>query len=106
MSPSTLKNFKIAMELKLEGIGAALSFVDGYTVVSKVIPGGAAARDGRLKPEDRVIGVGQGTGGELVDVIDMNLDDVVKLIRGDRGTIVRLQVIPAGQMPSPAPRSS
>ena len=98
MSPSTLNNFEIAMRLKLDGIGAALQFVDGYTVVSKVIPGGAADKDGRLKPEDKVIGVGQGTQGEVVDVIDMNLDDVVKLIRGDRGTQVRLKVIPAAQV--------
>jgi carboxyl-terminal processing protease len=96
MSPSTLKNFDIAMKLKLDGIGAALQFVDGYTVVSKVIPGGAADKDGRLKPEDKVIAVGQGTDGESVDVVDMNLDDVVKLIRGKRGSIVRLKVIPAG----------
>lgn len=95
MSPSTLKNFEIAMKLKLDGIGAALQFIDGYTVVSKVIPGGAADKDRRLKPEDKVIGVGQGTEGEIVDVVDMNLDDVVKLIRGKRGTIVRLKVIPA-----------
>ncbi len=96
MSPSSLKNFEIAMRLKLDGIGAALQFVDGYTVVSKVIPGGAADKDGRLKPEDKVVSVGQGTDGELVDVVDMNLDDVVKLIRGKRGTIVRLKVMPAG----------
>jgi carboxyl-terminal processing protease len=96
MSPGTLKNFEIAMKLKLEGIGAALQFVDGFTVVSKVIPGGAADKDGRLKPEDKVIGVGQGKSGDFVDVVDMNLDDVVKLIRGNRGTIVRLKVIPAG----------
>jgi len=95
MSPSTLKNFEIAMRLKLDGIGAALQFVDGYTVVSKVIPGGAADKDGRLKPEDKVIGVGQGMSGEIVDVVDMNLDDVVKLIRGNKGTIVRLKVLPA-----------
>ena len=97
MSPSTLKNFEIAMRLKLDGIGAALQFVDGYTVVSKVIPGGAADKDGRLKPEDKVVGVGQGAAGEVVDVVDMNLDDVVKLIRGKRGTVVRLKVMPTGQ---------
>jgi carboxyl-terminal processing protease len=100
MSPSTLKNFEIQMRLKLDGIGAALQFVDGYTVVSKVIPGGAADKDGRLKPEDKVVGVGQGKDGEMVDVVDMNLDDVVKLIRGPRGTIVRLKVMPAGNAES------
>lgn len=97
MSPSSFENFGISMRLKLEGIGAALQFEDGYTKVNKLIPGGAAEKDGRLKPEDRVIGVGQGDEGEIVDVVDMNLNDVVKLIRGTPGTIVRLKVIPAGQ---------
>ncbi len=98
MSPGSLENFEIQMRLNLEGIGAALQFTDGYTVVSKIIPGGAADKDGKLKPEDKVIGVGQGTDGEIVDVVDMKLNDVVKLIRGERGTIVRLKVMPAGQV--------
>jgi carboxyl-terminal processing protease len=97
MSPSSFENFGISMSLKLEGIGAALQFEDGYTKVSKLIPGGAAEQDARLKPEDRVIGVGQGESGEVQDVVDMNLNDVVKLIRGTPGTIVRLKVIPTGQ---------
>ena len=64
MSPSSLENFQISMRLKLEGIGAALMMNDGYTVVSNIIPGGAADKDGRLKPEDRIVSVGQGTEGE------------------------------------------
>ena len=98
MSPSSLDNFSIMMRLKLEGIGAALQFSpEGYTVVNKIIPGGAAEKEGHLKPEDKIIGVGQGTDGEIVDVVDMKLNDVVKLIRGNSGTIVRLKVIPTGQ---------
>ena len=97
MSPSTLDNFDIMMRLRLEGIGASLQFDDGFTVVKQLIPGGAADKDGRLKPQDRVIGVGQGENGEIVDVIDMNLNDVVKLIRGEKNTIVRLKVTPVGQ---------
>ncbi len=98
MSPGSLENFEIQMRLNLEGIGAALQFTDGYTVVSKLIPGGAADKDKRLKPEDKVVAVGQGTDGEMVDVVDMKLSDVVKLIRGKRGTVVRLKVIPVGQV--------
>ena len=90
MSPSSLENFHIAMKLNLEGIGAALMMNDGYTVVSKVIPGGAADKHGKLQPEDRVVSVGEGDDGPMVDVIDMNLNDVVKLIRGKAGTVVRL----------------
>lgn len=96
MSPSTVKNFDIIMSLHLEGIGAQLQFEDGYTVVNKIIPGGAAAKDGRLKAEDRIVGVGQGLDGDIVDVVDMKLSDVVEKIRGARGTIVRLEVIPFG----------
>ncbi|MCA9216478.1 MAG: carboxy terminal-processing peptidase [Planctomycetales bacterium] len=98
MSPSSLNDFNIQMRLNLEGIGAALTMEDGYTVVSKIIPGGAADKDGRLKPEDRVVSVGQGDddASEMIEVIDMNLRDVVKLIRGNAGTVVRLGVKPAG----------
>jgi carboxyl-terminal processing protease len=95
MSPSSLENFEIQMRLELDGIGAALQSVDGYTVVGKIIPGGAADKDGRLKPEDKVVAVGQGEGGEMVDVIDMKLSDVVDMIRGKRDTVVRLKVQPA-----------
>jgi len=96
MSPSTLENFRIQMRLNLEGIGAALQPIDGYTTVSKIIPGGAADEHGKLKAEDRIVSVGQGKSGEMVDVVDMKLSDVVQLIRGKAGTVVRLGVIPAG----------
>ena len=96
MAPSTLENFEINMRLELDGIGAQLSFEDGYTVVKKIIPGGAADKDGRLKPEDKVAGVGQGVDGDIVDVVDMKLSDVVQMIRGKRGTVVRLEVLPVG----------
>ena len=97
MSPTTLENFVISMRLQLEGIGAALQMLDGHTVISKVIPGGAADKDGRLKPEDNIIGVGQGVDGEIEDVVGMRLNDVVKQIRGKKGTVVRLQVTPGGK---------
>jgi carboxyl-terminal processing protease len=97
MSPGTLENFEIGMRLQLDGIGASLKAEDGYTTVAELVPGGAADKDGRLQKKDRVVGVGQGTEGEIVDVVDMNLNEVVKLIRGKRGTIVRLKVIPVGQ---------
>jgi carboxyl-terminal processing protease len=96
MSADSLNNFEIQMRLNLEGIGAALQDDDGETVVKKVIPGGAAAKDSRLKPEDRIVGVGQGADGPIVNVAEMKLNDVVKLIRGHQGTTVRLAVIPKG----------
>jgi carboxyl-terminal processing protease len=100
MSPSTLENFEIQMRLQLDGIGATLQSVDGITTVSSVVPGGAADRDGRLKPKDQIIGVAEGTDGEMIDVVNMKLNDVVKLIRGKRGTVVRLQVLPHGETES------
>jgi carboxyl-terminal processing protease len=97
MSPGTLENFEISMRLQLDGIGASLKSEDGYTTVAELVPGGAADKDGRLKKKDRIVGVGQGSEGEVVDVVDMNLNDVVKLIRGERGSVVRLKVIPVGK---------
>ncbi len=96
MSATQLENFRILMGLHLEGIGAALSFEDGYTVVSHIIPGGAADKDGKLKMKDRIVNVGEGASAEAVDVVDMKLNDVVKRIRGKAGTTVRLGVIPEG----------
>ena len=92
MSPSSYENFKIQMSLELDGIGAELQSVDGFTVVNKVILDGAADREGSLKAKDRIIGVGQGASGEIENVVDVKLSEVVKKIRGKRGTIVRLQV--------------
>jgi carboxyl-terminal processing protease len=98
MSPSQLENFRILMRLNLEGIGAQLqAHESGYTVVTKVIPDGAADKHGKLKPEDRIVSVGQGKDGEMVDVVNMKLNDVVKLIRGKAGSVVRLGVKPEGE---------
>jgi carboxyl-terminal processing protease len=94
MAPRSRANFDIALGLKLEGIGAQLKFEDGTTVISGVVPGGAAARDGRLKEGDSIVAVGQEGKPEMIDVLDMKLDDVVSLIRGPAGTKVRLSVKP------------
>src|SRR5262249_21930019 len=94
MSPGTLDDFDIAMRLNLEGIGAVLRPENGQTIVVEVVPGGAAAKDGKLKVNDKIIGVAQGD-GKFVDVVDMKLREVVKLIRGRRGTTVELKVMPA-----------
>ena len=96
MSPSTLEDFQIQMSLNLDGIGAQLREKDGNTVVSRVIPGGAAAKHGKLKSDDVIVTVGQGKSGESVDIVEMPLSDVVDLIRGKAGTTVRLGVKPGG----------
>jgi carboxyl-terminal processing protease len=100
MSKSTLENFDIQMRLGLEGIGAQLSPDDGFTTITKIIPGGAADKEGSLKEGDHIVSVGQNDGSneadKMVDVVDMRLNDVVSLIRGKANTIVRLGVIPKG----------
>lgn len=95
MSPQSLEDFRIVMEQKLEGIGARLRFDDGYTVVEEVIDGGAAAADGRLTKEDKIIGVdpdGPNGPAQLIDVVEMKLKKVVENIRGNSNTQVTLQV--------------
>lgn len=94
MSPTTSENFAIQMRLNLDGIGAQLTLEDGYTKVTKIIPGGAADKQGELKTGDRIVSVGQDTEGEMQDVIDMKLNDVVSRIRGKPGSMVRLGIIP------------
>jgi carboxyl-terminal processing protease len=102
MSPSELANFEIEMKKSLEGIGAVLRSEDGYVKIERVVPGGPADLDGRLKVNDRISAVAQGN-GPFEDVVDMKLDKVVEKIRGKRGTIVRLQVIP-GNATDPSKR--
>ncbi len=94
MSSQTLEDFQIAMRLRLQGIGAALRSEDGFTIVARIVPGGAADKDGRLKVGDKIIGVDSGD-GEMRDVVEMKLSKVVRFIRGDKGTKVRLRVKPA-----------
>ncbi len=92
-SPRGAENFRIHMRLSLEGIGAVLQTDDEYTLVRRIIPGGPADMAGQLRPEDRIIGVGQ-ENENMVDVIGWRLDDVVDLIRGPKGSIVKLDILP------------
>ena len=95
MSPSEMENFSINMRLSLIGIGAVLRKEDEWSKIMELVPGGPAAVQGELKVDDRIAGVAQGN-EPFVDVVDMKLDKVVEMIRGKKGSTVRLQVIPAG----------
>ncbi len=95
LSPRRSENFNINMSLSLEGIGAVLQLEDEYTRVARLVAKGPADKQGMLKPSDKIIAVGQGTEGEMEDVIGWRLDEVVQLIRGPKDTTVRLEVIPA-----------
>lgn len=94
-SPRLSENFQINMSLKLEGIGAVLQMEDDYTKIVRLVPAGPADKQGELQPADRIVGVAQGKKGDMQDVIGWRLDDVVDLIRGPKGSVVRLEVIPA-----------
>lgn len=96
MGREELQSFNIGMNLSLVGIGATLQSDDGYCKVRELVPGGPAARSGKLKAGDRIVGVSQGPGAEVTDLVDMPLSQIVQLIRGAKGTDVTLTVIPAG----------
>lgn len=87
------EDFRIQMGLSLEGIGATLSSQDGFTVVEALVPGGAAARSGLIKPQDKIMAVAQGDAGSMENVIEMDLRDVVRKIRGPKGSKVRLLIL-------------
>jgi carboxyl-terminal processing protease len=103
-SPRSSEEYRIQMSLSYEGIGASLQLTDDFISVTNILPGGPAAADGSIKPNDRITGVAQGHDGPMTDVIGWRLDDVVQQIRGKVGTIVRLQILPAGATPGTAER--
>lgn len=90
--PEAVEDFEIQMSLSLDGIGVALSSKDGYSVVERIIPGGATDKAKLLEPGDKIIAVAQ-AGEDPVDIVDMSLRDVVAMIRGERGTIVHLTIL-------------
>jgi len=93
LSADALEDFEIQMRLSLEGIGATLSSQDGFTVIEQLIPGGSADASGKLKAKDKIVAVAQGKDGAFTNVIEMELRDVVKLIRGPKNSQVRLKIL-------------
>lgn len=94
-NPRSAELFDQQMSLSLEGIGAVLQRQDEVVVIREIVPGGPAALSGKLKPGDRIVGVGQGASGAVEDVVGWRIDDVVEKIKGPKDTVVRLDVIPA-----------
>ncbi|WP_429432308.1 carboxy terminal-processing peptidase [Pseudomonas frederiksbergensis] len=99
LSPDNAENFDINMSLSLEGIGAVLQSDNDQVKVVRLVPAGPADKTKMVAPADKIIGVAQGN-KEMVDVVGWRLDEVVKLIRGPKGTVVRLEVIPASNAPN------
>lgn len=99
LSPDNAENFDINMSLSLEGIGAVLQSDNEMVKIVRLVPAGPAEKSKQLVPADRIVGVAQGS-DEIVDVIGWRLDEVVKLIRGPKGSKVRLEIIPASNAPN------
>lgn len=99
LSPDNAENFDINMSLSLEGIGAVLQSDSEHVKVVRLVPAGPAEKSKQIAPADKIVGVAQGN-GEMVDVIGWRLDEVVKLIRGPKGSVVRLEVVPASNAPN------
>ena len=95
MGRSNLESFEISMRLSLVGIGAEMRSENGYAKIQRLVPGGPAERSGKISVGDRIIAIAQGE-NPFVEVRDLNLDKVVELIRGRKGTVVRLQLLPEG----------
>ena len=95
LNPTQSEEYEIQMSLSYQGIGARLNLADEQVQVVNIIPGGPAARDGRLKPMDKIIGIIDEKNKTITDLIGWDLDEVVKLIRGPKGTRVTLQIIPS-----------
>jgi carboxyl-terminal processing protease len=93
MAAPQMENFNISMRLSLVGIGAVLKSEDGYAKIVSLVPGGPADNDKRLKPNDKIEAIAQGD-GPWVEAVGMKLDRLVQLIRGEKGTTVRLRVVP------------
>ncbi|WP_167335970.1 carboxy terminal-processing peptidase [Pseudomonas parafulva] len=99
LSPDSAENFDINMSLSLEGIGAVLQSDNDQVKIVRLVPAGPAAKTKQVAPADKIIGVAQGN-KEMVDVVGWRLDEVVKLIRGPKGSVVRLEIIPASNAPN------
>jgi len=103
LSPRNADRFQQEMNLSLEGIGAVLQLDDDYTIIASLVPGGPADMTKKLKPKDKIVGVAQGS-EDFVDIVGWRLDDVVDLIKGPKGSKVRLQVMAASDIAGTAPQ--
>jgi len=103
LNPTQSEEYEIQMSLSYQGIGARLNLADEQVQVVNIIPGGPAAKDGRLKPMDKIIGIIDEKNKTITDLIGWDLDEVVKLIRGPKGTKVTLQIVPSDSNPDETP---
>jgi carboxyl-terminal processing protease len=95
-NPFNAAQFNMEMSRSLEGIGATLTFENEYVTISSLVPGGPADKSHQISPKDRIVGVAQGKEGEYQNIVGWRLDNAIALIRGPKGTTVKLQILPAG----------
>ena len=96
-NPRNAANFKMEMTRQLEGIGATLQTKNEYVTIQSIVPGGPVDKSHRISTGDRIIGVAQGKDGEFQDIIGWRVDNAIKLIRGTKGTLVKLKILPQGK---------
>ncbi len=103
-NPNNAANFNVDMARSLEGIGATLRMDNDFVTVNSIVPGGPADKSKQISIDDKFVAVAQGKDGEFTDIVGWRLDNAIQLIRGAKGTVVRLKVIPKGQDISAAPK--
>jgi carboxyl-terminal processing protease len=103
-NPANAANFNIDMSRQLEGIGAGLNIENEYIIIKSIIPGGPADKSHLVGVDDRIVGVAQGKDGEFQNIIGWRIENAIALIRGTKGTIVRLQLLPKGSSAASKPK--
>lgn len=103
-NPANAANFNIEMSRSLEGIGATLGVTNDFVTITSIVPGGPADKSKQLSTDDRIVGVAQGANGEFQNVVGWRIENAIALIRGKKGTIVRLEVLPKGATVSSKPK--
>ena len=94
LGPRVAEEFELSMSLSLDGIGCSLQVRDDVVVIREIVPGSPAALSGRLHVGDKILGVGQGTTGPMTEITGWRLDDIIAVVRGKKGTTVRLEILP------------
>lgn len=103
-NPFNAAQFNMEMSRSLEGIGATLSTQNEYVTIKSIVPGGPADKSKQLGADDRIVAVAQGTDGEFQNIVGWRIDNAIALIRGKKGTVVRLQVLPGGAAAGAKPK--
>ncbi|WP_259069077.1 carboxy terminal-processing peptidase [Mucilaginibacter sp. X4EP1] len=103
-NPANAANFNIDMSRQLEGIGASLLNENEFITIKGIIAGGPADKSKLINVDDRIVGVGQGKDGEFQNIVGWRIENAIALIRGTKGTIVRLEILPKGSSVSSKPK--